>query len=106
MKPGHRHLTLELPGDLIDELGAAAEARVIGRNLLGEHLIRDGLRHLIPVDQFIRRAATKQDTARIRLAAQDARLTDAAFDDFTEYRNMGGTADLDTWWTRYQDNYR
>lgn len=25
--------------------------------------------------------------------------------DFKEYRLMGGTADWQTWWTRYRDDY-
>lgn len=45
-----RHSTaLRLPVDLLEALDAECEKRVIGRNRLVEHLIRDGLTRLPPV---------------------------------------------------------
>lgn len=49
-----RRISLDLPTDLLDAISTAADERVVGRSLLIEHLLRDGLDRLIPVDQFVR----------------------------------------------------
>lgn len=50
-----RPLTVQLPGELIDRLTAAAEERVIGRSLLIEHLLSQGLDDLVPMGELRRR---------------------------------------------------
>lgn len=54
-RPDLRRVSLDLPPELIDELTEAARARVIGRGLLIEHLLRFGLEQLVPVEELTRR---------------------------------------------------
>ena len=42
-------VSFRLPPELVDEIDAQAAARVIGRNLLVDHLLRAGLDHLAPI---------------------------------------------------------
>lgn len=48
-----KHVTLSLPADLVDELDTAARARCVGRGLLIEMLLTQGLRRLTSPEQFL-----------------------------------------------------
>lgn len=61
-REGLQRISLDLPPELIERLAAAARERVIGRSLLIEFLLTDGLDNLVPVDQFVRRRSDRLAT--------------------------------------------
>ena len=48
-----KQITLTLPTELVDSLDLAARDRCVGRNLLIETLLTQGLRHLMPADAYM-----------------------------------------------------
>lgn len=48
-----KHVTLSMPTELVDSLDTAARDRCVGRNLLIEMLLTQGLRRLMPADSFL-----------------------------------------------------
>ena len=48
-----KQITLTLPTELVDSLDLAARDRCVGRNLLIETLLTQGLRHLMPADAHL-----------------------------------------------------
>lgn len=52
--PENKRLSVELPADLVDLVESEARARMVGRGLLIEHLLRDGISRLAPVTSFFR----------------------------------------------------
>jgi len=48
-----RRLSLDLPAGLVDEIEAECAARMVGRGVLIEHLVRDGLTRLVPVADIL-----------------------------------------------------
>lgn len=55
-----KRLSIELDGDLLQEIEAQAEHRQIGRNLLIDHLLRHGLGQLVPVDEVLAMRSTSE----------------------------------------------
>lgn len=48
-----KRISLDLPEDLVDLIEAEAAARMVGRALLIEHLVRDGIDRLVPVSDLL-----------------------------------------------------
>ena len=48
-----KQVTLSLPSELVDALDEAARARCVGRKLLIEMLLTQGLRRLMPADSYL-----------------------------------------------------
>lgn len=57
-----RRLSIELDTDLVTALDAAANERCIGRTVLMDHILRDGLNRLIPLDDLIRKRQHREET--------------------------------------------
>jgi hypothetical protein len=54
-------VSLDLPPELVEDLTEAARSRVVGRGLLIEHLLRDGLERLVPVEELVRRRSQREE---------------------------------------------
>ena len=48
-----RRLSLDLPAGLVEQIEAECATRMVGRGVLIEHLVRDGLTRLVPVADIL-----------------------------------------------------
>lgn len=55
----------KMPRELVEAIDAAAAERMVGRRLLIELFLREGLERLVPVDQLVRRRSDPDYTAGV-----------------------------------------